>query len=109
MFKNSFVLTFTGLAIEVMIGAQIVAGIEVGIVAGIEAGIGAGIGIRKEAIMIQTGIQEVGIGLVIAAGILTRKEAIMIQTEIVKEIVRLQAATANLKGDFKKLKINATF
>ena len=50
MFKNSFVLTFTGLAIEVskeiMIGAQIVAGIE----------------IRKEAIMIQTGIQEVGIG-----------------------------------------------
>merc|ERR1719319_1454139 len=48
--------------------------------------------------MIQTGIQEVGIeagiGLVIAAGILIRKEAIMIQTEIVKEIVRLQAATA---------------
>lgn len=88
----------TGLAIEVskeiMTGAQIVAGI----VAGIEAGIV----IRKEAIMIQTGIQEVGIvvgieagiGLVIAAGILTRKEAIMIQTEIVKEIVRLQAATA---------------
>merc|ERR1712083_1012790 len=37
---------------------------------------------------------EAGIGLVIAAGILTRKEAIMIQTEIVKEIVRLQAATA---------------
>ena len=61
MFKNSFVLTFTGLAIEVMIGAQIGAGIEVGIVAGIEAGIG----IRKEAIMIQTGIQEV----VIEAGI----------------------------------------
>ena len=62
MFKNSFVLTFTGLAIEVskeiMIGAQIVAGIE----AGIEAGIVAGIVIRKEAIMIQTGIQEVGIG-----------------------------------------------
>merc|ERR1719350_391407 len=91
-----------GLAIEVskknMIGAQIVAGI----VAGIEAEIIAGIGIRKEAIMIQTGIQEVGIvveieagiGLVIAAGILIRKEVIMIQTEIVKEIVRLQAATA---------------
>merc|ERR1719350_47483 len=58
-----------GLAIEVskknMIGAQIVAGI----VAGIEAGIIAGIEIRKEAIMIQTGIQEIGI----------RKEAIMIQ------------------------------
>ena len=57
MFKNSFVLTFTGLAIEVskeiMTGAQIVAGIE--------AGIEAGIVIRKEAIMIQTGIQEVGI------------------------------------------------
>ena len=45
-------------------------------------------------------------GLVIAAGILTRKEAIMIQTEIVKEIVRLQAATANLKGEFKELKTN---
>merc|ERR1719512_456967 len=52
--------------------------------------------------MIQTGIQEVGIvvgieagiGLVIAAGILTKKEGIMIQTEIVKEIVRLQTATA---------------
>ena len=61
MFKNSFVLTFTGLAIEVskeiMIGAQIVAGI----VAGIE--------IRKEAIMIQTGIQEVGIVVGIEAGI----------------------------------------
>ena len=38
-------------------------------------------------------------GLVIAAGILTRKEAIMIQTEIVKEIVRLQAATA-YTGEF---------
>merc|ERR1719350_2501186 len=54
-----------GLAIEVskeiMIGAQIVAGI----VAGIEAGIG----IRKEAIMIQTGIQEVGIVVEIEAGI----------------------------------------
>ena len=65
MFKNSFVLTFTGLAIEVskeiMIGAQIVAGIVAGIEAGIEAGIVAGIVIRKEAIMIQTGIQEVGI------------------------------------------------
>merc|ERR1712051_513243 len=94
----------TGLAIEVMIVAQIVAGIEVGIIAGIAAGIGAGIGIRKEAIMIQTGIQEVGIGLVIAAGILTRKEAIMIQTEIVKEIVRPQAATANLKATTPKLK-----
>merc|ERR1712051_480965 len=94
----------TGLAIEVMIVAQIVAGIEVGIVAGIEAGIVAGIGIRKEAIMIQTGIQEVGIGLVIAAGILIRKEAIMIRTEIVKEIVRLQAATANLKATIPKLK-----
>ena len=79
-----------------MIGAQIVAGIE----AGIAAETVAGIAIRKEAIMIQTGIQEVGIGLVIAVGILTRKEAIMILTEIVKEIVRLQAATANLKGDF---------
>ena len=92
-----------------MIGAQIVAGIEVGIVAGIVVGIAAGIGIRKGAIMIQTGIQEVGIVAGIAVGILTRKEAIMILTEIVKEIVRLQAATANLKGDFKKLKINATF
>ena len=48
-----------------MIGAQIVAGI----VAGIEAGIIAGIGIRKEAIMIQTGIQEVGIVVEIEAGI----------------------------------------
>merc|ERR1719362_2433461 len=86
----------TGLAIEVMTGAQIVAAIEVGIVAGTV--------IRKEAIMIQTGIQEVGIGLVIAVGILTRKEAIMIQTEIVKEIVRLQAATANLKATIPKLK-----
>ena len=108
MFKNSFVLTFTGLAIEVskeiMIGAQIVAGIVAGIEAGIEAGIVAGIVIRKEAIMIQTGIQEVEIGLVIAVGILTRKEAIMIQTEIVKEIVRLQAATA-YTGEFKKNKI----
>ena len=96
-----------------MIGAQIVAGIEAGIaaetVAEIVAETVAGIAIRKEAIMIQTGIQEVGIGLVIAVGILTRKEAIMIQTEIVKEIVRLQAATANLKGDYKELKINATF
>ena len=44
-------------------------------------------------------------GLVIAAGILIRKEVIMIQTEIVKEIVRLQAATA-YTGEFKKLKIN---
>merc|ERR1712008_64692 len=35
---------------------------------------------------------EIGAG--IEAGILIRKEAIMIQTEIVKEIVRLQAATA---------------
>merc|ERR1719362_272516 len=86
----------TGLAIEVMTGAQIVAAIEVGIVAGTV--------IRKEAIMIQTGIQEVGIGLVIAVGILTRKEAITIQTEIVKEIVRLQAATANLKATIPKLK-----
>ena len=73
MFKNSFVLTFTGLAIEVskeiMIGAQIVAGIVAGIEAGIEAGIVAGIVIRKEAIMIQTGIQEVGIVVGIEAGI----------------------------------------
>ena len=96
-----------------MIEVAIAVSKEITIVARIGAEIGveieAGIGIRKEAIMIQTGIQEVGIGLVIAVGILTRKEAIMIQTEIVKEIVRLQAATANLKGDFKKLKINATF
>merc|ERR1740129_866536 len=91
-----------------MIGAQIVAGIEAETVAGTVAwtvvGIVAGIGIRKEAIMIQTGIQEVGIGLVIAVGILTRKEAIMIRTEIVKEIVRLQAETANLKATIPKLK-----
>merc|ERR550532_2163551 len=69
-----------------MIGAQIVVGIVAGIVVEIVAGI------------------VVGIGLVIAAGILTRKEAIMIQTEIVKEIVRLQAATANLKATIPKLK-----
>ena len=61
--------SLTGLAIEVlkeiMIGARIVAGI----VAGTVAGIVAGIVIRKEAIMIQTGIQEVGIVVVIEAGI----------------------------------------
>merc|ERR1740129_440875 len=96
-----------------MIGAQIVAGIEAETVAGTVAwtvvGIVAGIVIKKEAIMIQTGIQEVGIGLVIAVGILTRKEAIMIQTEIVKEIVRLQAATANLKATIPKLKLPRRF
>ena len=47
-------------------------------------------------------------GLVIAAGILIRKEAIMILTEVVKEIARLQAATA-YTGEFWKLKIYATF
>jgi hypothetical protein len=48
-----------------MIGVQIVAGIEAGIIAGIVAeivaGIEAGTRIRTEAIMIQTGMQEVGI------------------------------------------------
>merc|ERR1712008_627701 len=75
------------------IGAEIVAGIEAGIL------------IRKKAIMIPAGIgAQIEAGIVarivagiearIVAGILIRKEAIMIQTEIVKEIVRLQAATA---------------